>query len=128
MLTIRPQPASIIAGITALQGRKVPTTLTSSTKRKSSTPTFWAGVSIGPITPAVLTRMSILPNRSSVAAGEHHGRSLLGQRAADRPPHPLRGAGHDRHPAVQLERPLTRGDRLDFLSHSVCHHLSSRYP
>ena len=36
MLTIRPPSPSIIAGITALLGRKVPTTLTSRTKRKSS--------------------------------------------------------------------------------------------
>src|SRR5699024_10193957 len=67
MLTIRPYPASFITGATARQQRNVPSRLTPSTSPQLSS----ASVQVGPLvptTPALLTRISTLPNASVAVA------------------------------------------------------------
>jgi hypothetical protein len=56
-----------MCGMVALHGRKVPSTFSSRISRKATSETSWAGVSIGPVPPAVLTRMSMRPKWSTVA-------------------------------------------------------------
>src|SRR5690242_9033955 len=66
IITMRPKPRSLIAGITAREQRKAPRTLTSNTRSnrpgaKSATSARW-------MAPALLTRMSMRPNASSAAS------------------------------------------------------------
>jgi hypothetical protein len=67
MFTIFPLRRSIIVGRTCLIDRNVPRRLACIVWSKSSTAMFCNGVSIGPVTPATLTRMSICRSNASRA-------------------------------------------------------------
>ena len=67
MLTIFPPFRAIMVGATYLIGRKVPRSLAATTWSKSATSMSCTGVSIGPVTPATLTRMSMRPSNTSSA-------------------------------------------------------------
>ena len=67
MLTIFPALRAIMAGTTYLIGRKVPRSLAVTTWSKSATSMSCTGVSIGPVVPATLTRISMRPLKTSRA-------------------------------------------------------------
>ena len=66
-LTIRPHPRSRMPGTTARHRWKVPRTLTANVRSQSAVETSHSGW-FGPMTPAELTRMSILPNPATAEA------------------------------------------------------------
>src|SRR5438309_8189146 len=66
MLTMRPALRSMKCGVIALHVRKTDFVLTAKVRSQSSSVLFVNGIPGGPAAPALLTRMSILPNDSRV--------------------------------------------------------------
>src|SRR5438445_5877436 len=66
MLTMRPAFRSMKCGVIALHVRKTDFVLTAKVRSQSSSVLFVNGIPGGPAAPALLTRMSILPNDSRV--------------------------------------------------------------
>src|SRR5499425_2792877 len=66
MFTIRPALRSMKGGVIALHVRKTDFVLTAKVRSQSSSVLFVNGIPGGPAAPALLTRMSILPNASRV--------------------------------------------------------------
>src|SRR5437899_7441037 len=66
MLTMRPALRSMKCGVIALHVRKTDFVLTAKVRSQSSSVLFVNGMPGGPAAPALLTRMSILPNDSRV--------------------------------------------------------------
>src|SRR5437667_8843699 len=66
MLTMRPALRSMKCGVIALHVRKTDFVLTAKVRSQSSSVLFVNGIPGGPAAPALLTRMSILPNVSRV--------------------------------------------------------------
>src|SRR6266545_4038721 len=92
MLTMRPAFRSMKYGVIALHVRKTDFVLTVKVRSQSSSVLFVNGMPGGPAAPALLTRMSILPNVSRVPSSRMKSplRSIVGAPEAHMTAHQLR--------------------------------------